>query len=125
MVIFDYVQLQKAAEVTKLPMLSVLSYCKSNRIPKRSNSKLMQVNKQKVLAGYSFIINPTGLMNSKVPTEYVEQYITLAAKRSYSLYKMYGYKNLPLSMYPDLNQSAIKFNPLLKCTDTELVFLLE
>lgn len=125
MVIFDFKELKKASDRTGIALIDLLIYSKSGRLPKTLRSKLLQVNKQKILAGHSFLLNESVLADLTISPEYIEQYITLAAKRSYTLYKMYRYKRLPLSMYPDLNRNVIKYNPLLKCTDTELVFLPE
>lgn len=125
MVIFNYEELQKAANKSGLSNLEVLLYCKGNKLPKNKRSKYLFIDKNKVLQGHSFLLNEVELTKQGRPQEYIDQYLFLAAKRSYSLYKMYKYKRLPLSLYPDLNIEAIKYNPLLKCTNNELVFLPE
>lgn len=125
MVIFNYDELQKASAKLKIPSLDILIYCKSGKVPKNKRSKFLYVDKVKILQGHSFLLNEYELTKTGRPQEYIDQYLFLAAKRSYSMYKMYKYKRLPLSLYPDLNKEAIKYNPLLKCTSSELVFLPE
>jgi hypothetical protein len=74
------------------------------------------------MVGSSFLLNPEPLFKSNVDVLYIMQYIKLAAKRDYSLYKYYGVKSLPLSYFPDINLGVIKTNPLLKITPTEIFF---
>ena len=87
------------------------------------NKKLF--NKVNTLHGNSFILNPEYLFTSTVDIGYLIQYIKLAARRDYTLYKHYGTKTLLLSFYPDINLEAIKTNPLLKITESEIYFLYE
>ena len=77
------------------------------------------------MVGSSFLLNPEPLFSSKVDVLYIMQYIKLAAKRDYWLYKQYGVKSLPLSYFPDINLGVIKTNPLLKITPTEIFFAYE
>lgn len=79
------------------------------------------------LTGNSYLINPRPLLESDkgVDILYKMQYVELAARRDYSLYKLYGIKTLPLSYYPDLNLQAIKHNPLLTIINNEIHFKYE
>lgn len=77
------------------------------------------------LIGKSFLLNPTPLFKSTVDINFVVQYIKLAARRDYTFYKHYGTTSLQLSYFPDINLVAIKQNPLLKITDSEIYFLYE
>lgn len=79
------------------------------------------------LSGTSFILNPEPLFDgvSNQDIYYTIQYIKLAAKRDYTLYKEYQCRSLILSYYPDLYISNIKTNPLLKITKTEVLFIYE
>jgi hypothetical protein len=79
------------------------------------------------MRGISFLLNPAPLfsIHKSIDTAYIVQYVKLAGRRDYSLYKHYGIKSLPLSYFPDINMSAIKTNPLLKITNTEIYFLYE
>ena len=91
---------------------------------KRKGVKRIKLN----LHGSSFIINPEPLITKakkSIDIAYIIQYIKLAGKRDYSHYKYYNSKSLQLSYFPDINMQAIKTNPLLKITDTEIFFLYE
>ena len=74
------------------------------------------------LHGSSFILNPHALFISNVDPLFKVQFIKLAAKRDYALYKLHGYKDLQLSYFPDLLIDVIKQNPLLEVTKTEIKF---
>lgn len=79
-----------------------------------------------LLKGSSFIINPDGLFKDRITDpSYVAQYIRLAGKRSYTLYKFYGAKYLDLSFYPDLDIQTIKHNPLLNIANNQINFKYE
>jgi len=78
------------------------------------------------LFGHSFLLNPEGLLLDKnTDILYKIQYLKLAAKRDYLLYKAYKYKGLQRSFYPDLNLEGIKHNPLLEITDSDIFFKYE
>lgn len=75
------------------------------------------------LNGNSFILNPTGLFrDTSVDVIFIAQYIKLAARRDYNLYKQYRYKKLDISFFPDIDYPAIAPNPLLTITKTEISF---
>lgn len=78
------------------------------------------------LHGNSFILNPFPLFKDEVTDIlYKVQYVKLAARRDFTLYKQYNYKHLQTSYFPDLNIQAIKSNPLLTITPTEIQFKYE
>ncbi len=77
------------------------------------------------LVGNSFILNPGPLFKETVDIAYVIQYIRLAARRDYMMYKEYKITSLPLSYYPDINLNNIKHNPLLKITEDSIFFKYE
>lgn len=81
----------------------------------------------KRLVGKSFLLNPKPLFLKPkgIDKLYIIQYIQLAGRRDYSMYKLYGVKTLPLSFYPDLNYQAIKNNPLLKIENNQITFIYE
>lgn len=74
------------------------------------------------IAGTSFILNIEDLFKEKVDLEYMVQYIRLAARRDYLLFKNYGETSLPLSYFPDIDLPKIKHNPLLKITEDKIFF---
>lgn len=78
------------------------------------------------LVGHSFLLNPRDFfLDKNTDILYKIQYLKLAAMRDYLLYKMYKYKALQTSFYPDLNHDGIKHNPLLQITPTEIHFKYE
>jgi len=78
------------------------------------------------LAGTSFILNPAELFKeTSIDTAYLVQYIRLAGRRDYLMYKEYGIASLPLSYFPDLELRNITHNPLLKITEDDLFFKYE
>ncbi len=79
------------------------------------------------LHGLSFLLNPEPLFrkDNKVDILYKIQYIKLAARRDYGLYKLYGQKTLDLSYFPDINISAIRTNPLISIKNNQIFFLYE
>ena len=78
------------------------------------------------LVGHSYLLNPRDFfLDKNTDILYKVQYLKLAAKRDYLLYKMYKYKALQTSFYPDLNHAGIKHNPLLLITPTEINFKYE
>lgn len=103
--------------------MAMLEYHYSKRLPfKYSKYKPSKVS----LAGSSFLLNPEPLFNDKsTDILYKLQYVKLAARRDYSFYKQYKSKSLQLSYYPDIIIAAIKHNPLLNITQSEILFKYE
>jgi hypothetical protein len=102
--------------------LGMLWYHYSKRLPTRySKVKPSRVS----LAGQSFLLFPEPLFIDNTDILYKVQYIKLAARRDWNLYKQYKYKSLETSFFPDLNYDAIRSNPLLKITPTEITFKYE
>lgn len=78
------------------------------------------------LVGSSYLLNPNDFFNDHQTDDIFRvQYIKLAGRRDYSLYKQYKYKALQTSYFPDLAVDNIKHNPLLKITKTEVQFKYE
>ncbi len=103
--------------------MAMLEYHYSKRLP----SKYSKYKPSKVsLVGGSYLLNPLDLFNDKsTDILFKIQYIKLAGRRDYSLYKLYRYKALQLSYYPDIMLDAIKHNPLLNITQSEILFKYE
>jgi hypothetical protein len=103
--------------------MAMLEYHYSKRLPyKYSKYKPSKIS----LAGNCFILNPELLFADKsVDILFKIQYIKLAARRDYNLYKQYNYRALQTSFYPDINFELIKNNPLLTITKTEILFKYE
>lgn len=93
-------------------------------VPKSARQKYKPLSKS--LHGSSFLINPKAFFNDTT-TDIIWkiQYLKLAAKRDYTLYKLYGLKWLDMSFMPDLNLTAIQSNPLIKIIDNKIYFKYE
>lgn len=72
---------------------------------------------RKKLQGHNFLSHPERLLGTNVDVTYIYQYVILAAKRDYTMYKLYGINYLPITDFPQLNRDAIKHNPLLRVND--------
>jgi hypothetical protein len=116
---FNYKNLEREAKCNPTKMVQLLKNFKDNRI-------LIPGLKQK-LVGSSFLLNPNALLNDKsTDILYICQYLSLAAKRDYSLYSLYGVKHLLLSYFPDLlGLDSIRTNPLLVTTNQTIHFKYE
>lgn len=75
--------------------------------------------------GKSFILKPEKLFKNNLNTVYVSQYIQLAGRRSYFLYKEFGVTYLDLVTYPDLIIGNLKYNYLLNIIDNKIYFKYE
>jgi hypothetical protein len=105
-------------------LVEILENFFTGTIPKNKYVRLPKYNPQK-LRGESFLLNPRDLFKDPTDTAYKAQYIRLAARRSYMLYRMYGFRDLDLSLYPDLAVDSIKHNPLLTINKSTIKFNLE
>lgn len=116
---FNLKNLEKEAKGNPIKMIELLKAFKNKRI-------LIPRLKQKLI-GSSFLLNADALLNDNTTDIlYIYQYLSLAAKRDYSLYSLYGIKYLPLSYFPDLvGLDSIRTNPLLVTNKTEIHFLYE
>ena len=110
------------SDSTKLVEILRLHFIRKS-IPKSQYSKIKPIFN---LKGNSFLINPA-LLFTDTSTDIVHkaQYIRLAGRRNYAIYKHYGYTYLDLSFYSDIDLNAIKSNPLLKITENKIHFKYE
>jgi len=78
------------------------------------------------MIGQSFLLNPDELLNDRrTDPSYIVQYIKLAARRDYAMYKLYNITYLDLTYYPDIDRSKISHNPLLNIAGDKLFFKYE
>lgn len=104
--------------------MALLEYHRNGNIAKSKYSKYKPATKS--LSGNSFILNPDRLFSDKTTDILFKlQYVKLAARRDFALYKFHGYKGIQLSYYPDINIEAAKQNPLLIVTSKEINFKYE
>lgn len=100
-------------------MLSMLERHFSKKlIPKNNRDKITCAN----LAGHSFLLNAQPLFSETCDIAHKAQYIRLAGRRDYSLYKLYRVVYLDLSYFKDIDLDALKHNPLLTITDNKIYF---
>jgi hypothetical protein len=93
-----------------------------DKAPARAYHKYTQYRRTEML-GKSYIRNPEPLLNDLLTDpSYIAQYIRLAARRSYMLFKVYGISYLDLSAYPEVDISQISHNPLLTIAKNKVYF---
>lgn len=120
---FNLENLEKESCNNSTTFMNILDTIFYKKLPsKRKGIKPIKLN----MHGSSFILNLEPLLKlSTVDTSHIVQYVKLCGKRDYSMYKMFGVKTLDLSYYPDINLKAIKSNPLLQITKSEIHFKYE
>jgi hypothetical protein len=115
---FNWIGLLKESKADPFKTVSILRTFKENRI--------LKYGLRSKLVGNSYLLNADEILNdNQTDILYIYQYLLLAARRDYSLYKLYGVKSLPLSHYPDIELSSIRHNPLLNVTNNEITFKYE
>lgn len=77
------------------------------------------------LVGKSFLLNPAPFLNSTADVYYKVQYVKLAARRNYLLYKLHQVTYLDLSFFPDIALENIIHNPLLNIANKQIHFKYE
>ena len=115
---FNWINLIKESKNDPCKTVSILKTFKDN--------KILKYGLRNKLIGNSYLLNASEILeNNKTDILYIFQYILLASRRDYSLFKLYGVKSLPLSHYPDIDLSSIRHNPLLNVTNNEIIFKYE
>ena len=103
-------------------MLSMLERHYSGKIiPKNSRDKITYRN----LWGHSFLLDAQSLFDDTSDIAFKAQYVRLAGRRDYSLYKMYNASYLDLSYFKDIDLDVIKHNPLLNIKNNKIYFKYE
>lgn len=102
-------------------MLAHLRMWQTKSIPKSSKRGIKPTN----LAGSSYLLNFDDLYSHVSDSLWKGQYIRLAARRDYGMYKLYNDTSLDLSYFPDIKFNAIKHNPLLRLVGNKLYFKFE
>lgn len=121
---FNLENLEKESCGNSATFVEILGILYYRKLPSsRKGVRRVKLN----MKGNSFILNlkPVLQLKKSIDTAYIVQYVKLCAMRDYSLYKLYGIKSLLLSYYPDINLDAIKHNPLLQITQSEIHFKYE
>jgi hypothetical protein len=109
---FNLEVLEREAAGDPDKFLALLTYHHRGSIPLSSKSKYKPSKTS--LKGSSYLLNPDPVLNlENIDTGYRTQYIRLAGRRDWFLYKTYGVITLDRSFFPDLLIDKIKSNPLL------------
>ena len=104
--------------------LALLEYKYSGNVAPHRKSKYKPATKS--LSGNSFLLNPEPLFRDKnTDILYIVQYIKLAARRDFALYKFHNFTGLQLSYYPNIDLESVKHNPLLTVTNQQINFKYE
>lgn len=121
---FDLKKLEEQSCNDSVKLISMLYFHWNKNAPILKHN--IPLRSRVSLAGYSFLLNPADFFNDRgTELTFRIQYIKLAARRDYLLYKQYGYKGLQTSFFPDLAMDNIKHNPLLNIKPTEILFKFE
>ena len=103
-------------------MLSMLErHYGKKLIPRNNRDK----NNYRNLAGNSFLLNAGPIFSDTTDIAFKAQYIRLAGRRDYSLYKFYKATYLDLSYFKDIDLDTIKQNPLLNINNNNIYFKYE
>jgi hypothetical protein len=121
-VFFNLELLEAESKCDPVLMLLILErHFGKKLIPKNKTEKVSYKN----LYGNSFLLNARPLFDDNTDISYKAQYIRLAGRRDYSLYKFYKVTYLDLSYYKDIDLDLIKHNPLLKIENNKIYFKYE
>jgi hypothetical protein len=123
--LFNLENLEKLTKNDPVYFVKALEYWHNKvYIPKNASQKYKPLKQS--IHGNSFLVNPDDLFSDKLTDVlYIVQYIKLAARRSYAMYKLYGRVDLDLSFLPDINIQNIKHNNLLTIKNNYLHFKYE
>jgi len=118
---FDIIKLESESKGNDTLFLNILEdyyYVKTfNRLQKL---------KYKNINGKSWLLNPLPLFNRKIADIiHIVQYIKLAGRRNYHLYKTFNLISLDISFYPDINLKTVVYNPLLRISNNYINFKFE
>lgn len=121
---FDLQTLESESNSDPIKLVSLLYYHHRKKLAYSVYSKFKPSRKS--LSGSSFLLNPDDLFDDKTTDIlYIVQYIKLAARRNYIMYKFWNRRSLDYTFFPDLRLESIKTNPLLTITDREILFKYE
>ena len=120
---FNLEKLEEQSCNDPVKFLAMLENYFMKRLPNKYSKHL---HSKVPLNGKSFLLYPADLFKDRTSDIlYKVQYIKLAARRDWNLYKQYAYKGLQLSYFPDLLYDSIRSNPLLEITQTDIHFKYE
>ena len=118
---FNLEKIQKHSGKDIFKFLALLEYHWNRKPP----PKRFKINLLESYPGNNYLLNPGPLFISNVDALYKIQYIKLAARRDWFMFKTYGVKTLDLKYYPDIDLTKINHNPLLQITNNTIKFKFE
>jgi hypothetical protein len=118
---FNILNLEQEAGNDSKRFVKLLENLHFKKLPKNGRFRAPKLQ----LTGNSYLLNPEPLFYLKIDINYIVQYVKLAGRRDYGMYKHYESKSLQLSYFPDILLGNIKTNPLLKITKDEIFFKYE
>lgn len=120
---YDIQLLERFSKGNAASMLGMLTdFFNKKTIAKNRNDPFIPRN----ISGTSFLLKPEPFLNDKTTDiSFRIQYLRLSSLRNYADYKLLGQTWLDTTIYPDLNSTAIKHNPLLTIHNTKIHFKYE
>ena len=105
----------------KLMLLMLERHSGKKLIPKNHRD----TNNYRNIVGHSFLLDAASLFNDSSDIAFKAQYIRLAGRRDYSLYKLYKVTYLDLTFFKDIDLNTIAHNPLLQIKQNKIYFKYE
>lgn len=120
--LFDLYKLESQTNNKDILFIEILKDHYNKTFLKKSSFKRF-----KSIKGSSYLLNPVPVLNqiAGIDIAYNVQYIKLAARRSFTDYRIYNQIKLDLSFFPDIDLNSIKTNPLLNITTNKIYFKFE
>lgn len=119
---FDLETFEKLCQKDVVYAINVLEKASKKRIGKTPKETK---DIRAVSNGNSFILNIKPLLANKYSPIDKAQYIKLAGRRDYFLYRQTGLKDLLISYYPDVLYDNLKYNQLLSINTETIKFKFE
>lgn len=124
-ILFNIETLERETKCNPEYMLVALQhYYNGKTVPSNVYEKYKPIKTS--LKGSSFLVNPKALFDDKTTDIiYKAQYLRLAGRRDYLLFRHYGIKYLDLTFLPEISIDSIKLNPLLTINKNIVTFKYE
>lgn len=121
---FDLALLEEHTKCDPVKLVNTLKlHHKRKVLPKSSRQRVKPLPN---LYGSSFLLNPDPLFKDKTTDiGFIAQYIRLAGRRDYVMYKHYGQTYLDLSFFSDIDLNNLKYNPIIAISQSKIHFKYE
>lgn len=118
---FNIHALESVASDNSEKFIALLEYHYRGAIIAKKKAKYRPIR----LIGNSFLLNPAPIFNSNDSLNHKVQYIRLAARRDYTLYKHYNIAYLDLSFFPDIDTNKLVGNNIVRIVGDRVEFKYE